>query len=456
MSGLPRVAIVFDMDGVLVDSVPALYEAYVRFMRQQRRVGTRAGFAALNGPRVEEIVAILARRHGLSGDRARLVELYRNEIDRAHAAVEPVPGVRELIDGLRRRGIPLAVASSAPAERVRATLARLGLLDAFGLVLSGDEVARAKPHPEIYERVRERLPAARHVVVEDAPNGIRAAIDAGLYTVQLRGAGDAACADAARVVDSMPALARILPGLLHGYRIEARADSIEILLAGEAPPLPASMRRAVDALWARECAARPELRDGSVLGHARTLRVGRTLRIEARAWPYRVVLAALRDPALGIAPAPLGVSGAVRDVRGRLLVGRRGAVTEYPGWLELVPSGGLPAPERPGPDAPLEQLLAELAGETRIPREAVNSVVPLGLVRDELSQVLDVGAAISLHSDGDGLGDALARGDEYTETFWLGPDELEDAAGAGPVVPASLGLLELLRGAKPDDPGARA
>jgi HAD superfamily hydrolase (TIGR01509 family) len=110
---------------------------------------------------------------------------------------------------LRRRGVPVAVASSSPRERLQRTLGRAGLLDAFDVTVSGDEVAHGKPAPDMFLLAAERLgvePAAC-VVVEDSPPGVEAGIAAGMFTLAVcRVPGtEASLAAADLVVDAVTA-----------------------------------------------------------------------------------------------------------------------------------------------------------------------------------------------------------------------------------------------------------
>jgi beta-phosphoglucomutase-like phosphatase (HAD superfamily) len=94
-------------------------------------------------------------------------------------------GFAELLDRAAVRGLRLAVVSSSPAEWVRGHLGRLGLLDRFELVITREDAARAKPHPDLYLVALDRLglPAEQALVVEDAVNGAAAAHAAGLEAV---------------------------------------------------------------------------------------------------------------------------------------------------------------------------------------------------------------------------------------------------------------------------------
>lgn len=92
-----------------------------------------------------------------------------------------LPGVLELLDRLEVRGIPKAIATSSRSVYVKRVLTPHGLLDRFSFVLTSDDVTLGKPHPEIYQKAAARFghePSAM-LVLEDSPNGLRAAKGAG-------------------------------------------------------------------------------------------------------------------------------------------------------------------------------------------------------------------------------------------------------------------------------------
>jgi HAD superfamily hydrolase (TIGR01509 family) len=86
---------------------------------------------------------------------------------------------------LKRRGMPIAIASSSPRARVDRTLAAAGITDLFDVTVAGDEVERGKPAPDLFLAAAEKLavPPERCVAVEDSPVGVESALDAGMTVV---------------------------------------------------------------------------------------------------------------------------------------------------------------------------------------------------------------------------------------------------------------------------------
>ena len=166
-------AALFDMDGLLVDTEPTWTVAEVELARRLGGEFTPEIKAAIVGTRIETAVPIMLTALGhaptpelaertMAELLARMVELYRGEL-------VPLPGAVELVAELRAAGVPLALVSSSYRVLVDAVVERLGLR--FDLVLAGDEVRHAKPHPEPYLTACDRLGAA--LIIDDVRCGGR-------------------------------------------------------------------------------------------------------------------------------------------------------------------------------------------------------------------------------------------------------------------------------------------
>jgi HAD superfamily hydrolase (TIGR01509 family) len=198
-------AVIFDCDGTLVDSEPLARSAWERALAPYGYEVTDAD--------IEGAVGLpYARVHAYFAERVELPEAgvfwgeFSGElfalIDNGLVVFEDaVATAREL----RARGVPLAVASSSPRERLHRTLRRAELLDAFDVTVAGDEVARGKPEPDMFLVAAERLGVdpADCIAIEDSPPGVAAAVAAGMATIAVcRVPGtEASLAAADRVVD---------------------------------------------------------------------------------------------------------------------------------------------------------------------------------------------------------------------------------------------------------------
>jgi HAD superfamily hydrolase (TIGR01509 family) len=206
--------VIFDCDGVVVDSERVVHEIFGNFIRS---LGANLDAARMNelflGRRLEDCVAIVERITGRTVPHDALVR-YRSERDRVlREQVRAVAGVREVLEALT---VPYCIASSGDHAKMRTTLGATGLLPLFeGRLFSGTEVARGKPAPDVFLLAATRMGAepARTAVVEDSVNGVLAGCAAGMTVFGFAGlvpAADLAAAHAFRTFMHM----RELPALL--------------------------------------------------------------------------------------------------------------------------------------------------------------------------------------------------------------------------------------------------
>ncbi len=202
-------AVIFDCDGSLVDSEPLARTAWERALAVHGYELTDADAEASVGLPYPRVHAYFAERVRLpaaepfwgefSGELFTLIDSELAPFDDA------VGAAREL----RLRGVPVAVASSSPRERLQRTLRRAGLLDAFDVIVAGDEVEHGKPAPDMFLLAARRLGVAPEecVVIEDSPPGVQAGRAAGMFTLAVcRVPGtEASLAAADRVVDTVSA-----------------------------------------------------------------------------------------------------------------------------------------------------------------------------------------------------------------------------------------------------------
>ena len=176
---------IFDMDGVLVDSASAHLRSWQMLARECGGVVTEEQFATTFGQQNRDIIPGLFGRVTDGEIQAlanRKEEIYRDLIRKRPPIVA---GAVELVRGLHDVGVRLAVGSSAPPENIELVLAAMGVRDCISVVVSGDDVSRGKPNPEVFSLAADRLGVepARCVVVEDSPVGVQAARAAGARAV---------------------------------------------------------------------------------------------------------------------------------------------------------------------------------------------------------------------------------------------------------------------------------
>ena len=178
-------AFVFDMDGVLINSHAAHRRAWREFLRGEgvRLSDDELGFI-LEGRTRTEIL-----RHFLGDLTDTELQKYghcKDDFFRSlEHSIEPVPGILPLLEKLARRGLALAVATSASEIRTFATIERLGLGGCFAAVVTASDVKQGKPDPAVYRLACERLDISPELAIafDDAPAGVLAARKAGMRCI---------------------------------------------------------------------------------------------------------------------------------------------------------------------------------------------------------------------------------------------------------------------------------
>lgn len=182
-------AVIFDMDGGLIDTEKWLNQYW-------REAAGEAGYEMTR----EQALAIrsLAGKYAAPYLRKELGEDFsywtvrerRKELMSAHIAkygIEKKPGVDELLDYLRGHGICTAVATATDPERAKEYLTQIGIYDKFARVISVSMVENGKPKPDVYLYACEQIgeQPGDCIAIEDSPNGVRSAVDAGLRTIMV-------------------------------------------------------------------------------------------------------------------------------------------------------------------------------------------------------------------------------------------------------------------------------
>ena len=184
-------AVLFDLDGVLVDSEP-LYLAAINLLLSQcdsRAISDEENQQFLIGTTVNETWTRIKSLRDLQ----QPIEYYINKYDPIVRAVleqrmQPQPGVTTLLQAIKKRRLKAAVASSSLRSWVNLKLINLQLIDYFDALVGGDEVDQGKPAPDIYNLAAQQIGLTPNqcIAIEDSPTGISAAVSSGAYTIAVK------------------------------------------------------------------------------------------------------------------------------------------------------------------------------------------------------------------------------------------------------------------------------
>jgi len=211
LSGRYR-AVVFDLDGLLLDTESLWHEAEIELFRRHGDEFTWDDKLAVVGTSYDATARYFAQRLGRPS--AAGTELVDEMVDLMHERlqreVDGRPGALELVRRLRElpSGVGLAVASNSSRRLVDTALATAGISDAFDAVITSDDVMHAKPAPDIYLEACRRLgvPPADAVALEDSATGIAAAKAAGMTCIAVPQYAETDVSAADEVIDSLEAL----------------------------------------------------------------------------------------------------------------------------------------------------------------------------------------------------------------------------------------------------------
>jgi HAD superfamily hydrolase (TIGR01509 family) len=180
--------VIFDMDGVIVDTEPVHHYAYNQHFKMLNIEITPEMYASFTGNSTKNIFERLKDTFNLEQDVQTLVETKRNLFNEAFDHKEDLfllDGVEDLIKDLHHNGMQLVVASSSAKVTINRIFNRFNLHQYFTHIVSGEDFPKSKPHPAIFEHAAflSQTPREHCIVIEDSTNGIIAAKAAGIYCI---------------------------------------------------------------------------------------------------------------------------------------------------------------------------------------------------------------------------------------------------------------------------------
>ena len=202
-------AVLFDLDGTIIDSEPLHTEAVLRILRDRAVVLGSSDLDRFIGISSSVMWEEMRERFGFTESVETLKTLqHRVNVEMLEVSESIlIPGVLPLLHDIRAMGIRSAVASSSTREYIETVLAKYELDTLFDIIVSGEEVPRGKPRPDVFLRAAELLGVEPEscVVIEDSDNGLTAAREAGIRSIGFRNpnSGRQSLSLADRIVDDI-------------------------------------------------------------------------------------------------------------------------------------------------------------------------------------------------------------------------------------------------------------
>jgi HAD superfamily hydrolase (TIGR01509 family) len=183
-------AVIFDMDGVIIDSEPLHVMADNEILKHSGITVPEGYFDRFAGWTLQSMWEEIRKDYHIDKSVEEIVELqlpFKLELLR-EGDYRPIPGIVDLMEKIGEMGLPIAIASSSPVQFIDAVLEKLGLKKYVQFWVSGEEVSRSKPEPDIFLKVAEMLKVnpADCLVIEDSASGIIAAKRAGMKCIGYR------------------------------------------------------------------------------------------------------------------------------------------------------------------------------------------------------------------------------------------------------------------------------
>lgn len=180
-------ALIFDMDGVIIDSEPIHARVLTKVLKDLGRDTRPDDFVEFIGMRDEEMWTILKKRYSLSGTVGELIAKHDEYKKKRFSQddLEPVEGIPELIKNAKSKNLKISLATSSPRYLAEQILKGLKLIPFFDALVTGNDVSHSKPDPEVFLKAAQALKLEPNecIVIEDSFLGIQAAKSAGMKCI---------------------------------------------------------------------------------------------------------------------------------------------------------------------------------------------------------------------------------------------------------------------------------
>jgi len=216
-------AVIFDMDGVLVDSEPVYYKVEQELFRSLDLNISPEKHHTFVGMSIKLIWKKIRETNKLELSDSELIDLHKKMMIRGFRSLSnplPIKGINTLLEYLSNNDIDMAIASSSSHELIDVILSKIGIKKFFPVIISGDDVINGKPDPDIFLKTLKELnrTAEKTIIIEDSTNGIMAAIKADIPCIAYKNknSGEQILNNADMIITGVTDQFRILIDLITG------------------------------------------------------------------------------------------------------------------------------------------------------------------------------------------------------------------------------------------------
>ena len=202
-----------DFDGTLVDTIPILFKNYLVFLKRFGHEGSQQEFESLIGPSIEEFVPILKERYLLAESSHTLTQAYLEGLaDQYKEEARLLNGALDFLTLAQHLKLQMTLVTSSSYSLIEKSLEALDLKKFFCHLITGDQVKKTKPDPEIYYRALKICRVSPHesLAFEDSLNGLKAAIEAHIPSIAIKNPLLVQVPPEVKMTEDWPTLTRLL------------------------------------------------------------------------------------------------------------------------------------------------------------------------------------------------------------------------------------------------------
>jgi beta-phosphoglucomutase-like phosphatase (HAD superfamily) len=381
---------IFDFDGVIVDSVTALYDTYDNFLQQYGHNGNQKEFDFLNGPKLADIITYLKEKYNLPPKEEELMSIYLDLLSSLYHRVNLYEGIEAVFVFIKERNYKIAIASSGKRKDIKYVLDKFNLSSYIDTLSTGDDVSEAKPSPEIYLLAKGFYPDHVYYVIEDSKNGLEAAHVAKTNTIFFNPDNRINEEHVLYEIHQLSEIQNIVEEFELNCFTLAKTSDISLNLVNYEPTFLDTQIEAIENIW-NEHLKTKKLFNGKIVCYKSHTKSNNALSVDCFITEYKFFFAQLQNSELDLGIMPIGVSGIIIDKNENVMLGVRRNVTEYEGFYELAPSGGICSSKRKDEVILYEdQLIEELLEETEIKRKTIEKIVSFCFILDKNNGVYDI------------------------------------------------------------------